>query len=370
MSTSQINKIALVGAGATGTIIGSLIAKSGKDIVLIDTNEEHVEAINVNGAKITGGMKETISVKALTPNQMEGQFDLVIYSVKSTADDIALPQILPHLHEKSVVITTQNGVPEEKVASYIGKERTLGASIVGWAASLEKPGVANLAGTPDGMLYKIGELNGEITPRIKQVKSVLEAAGKVEYSENLAGMRWTKLIINVSMSGLSAALGCTFGEILDSEKALNTALTLKIETYLTAKKLGIEVDQVNNMDPEEFIQLMKKNEEGGREKLREFFSPQRSGKPSMLQDLEKGRKTEVESISGYLSKKSAAAGIPTPVNDSVLKIIRGIQDGTYSLTMNNLDMIRLKPFSEILGNSSIKKNKNLTLTDNDFIERG
>ena len=344
----NINKIALFGAGATGTIIGALLAQKGHDIVLVSADDEHVAALNKNGAHITGGMDVVIPVKATTPEQLAGDFDLVIYSVKNTHDDVALPQVLEHIHENSVVLTTQNGVPEEKVASVVGKTRTLGGSIVGWAASLPAPARPNLAGIPDAMLYRIGEIDGAVTPRLKSVKAVLEAAGRVELSTDLAGMRWTKLLINVSMSGLSAALGCTFGEILDDDKAISTALCLKLETLRVAKKLGIAISEANGQPVNDFLESMKKDPELGKAQLRRFFEPQRAGKPSMLQDLERGRPTEVEGINGYLSKKAQEAGIATPVNDAVLAVIRDIQNSASTLSMDNLNRIKLTPFAKLI----------------------
>jgi 2-dehydropantoate 2-reductase len=348
MDNMEFSKIVLFGAGATGTIVGALLAEAGKDVILVNRNAHHVTALNNRGAVITGGIQKIIPVKAVLPNQLAGTYDLIIYTVKSTADDTALPQLLPHLHQNSVVLTTQNGVPEEKIASFVGEKRTMGGSIVGWAASLPEAGVANFAGKPEEMLYKIGEMDGTITDRILKIKRLLESVGKVEISKNLAGMRWTKLIINVSMSGLSAALGCTFGEILDNKKAIDTALTLKLEALKTAKALGISVEQVNGSAPEEFERSIKKNPEDARAQLRKFFDGQRGGKPSMLQDLEKGKKTEIESINGFLSFKSAQTGISTPVNDTILKIVRGIQNKNFSLSMNNLDLIELLPFEEII----------------------
>ncbi len=347
MSKPEIKKIVLLGAGATGTIIGALIAKAGYDIDLVSVDTDHVNALNQNGAKITGGMDITVPVNAVTPEKMNGPYDLAIYSVKSTADDAALSGLLPHLHDSSMVLSTQNGVPEEKIASYVGENRTLGGSIVGWAAGLEAPGVARLAGEPASMLYKIGEPDGSISDRILAVKAILEHAGAVEISTNLSGMRWTKLVINVSMSGLSAALGCTFGEILDTPKALDTALSLKAETLSVAEKLGIQVDQVNGIDPQVFKTALENDPDAMRAQLRKFFEPQRSGKPSMLQDLEKGRMTEVESINGFLAKKSQQTGIATPVNDTITEIIRNIQNNKEHLSIKNLEKVVLKPFSEI-----------------------
>jgi 2-dehydropantoate 2-reductase len=92
-------KIAVIGAGSLGTIIGALLAKGGRDVILVDANEEHVKALNKKGAKIVGFMELTIPVKAITPSQMEGTYDLIIYLVKTAYNNVALPQIIPHLHE-------------------------------------------------------------------------------------------------------------------------------------------------------------------------------------------------------------------------------------------------------------------------------
>ncbi len=210
-------RIALVGAGAMGTIIGALIAKGGEDIVMVDVNEPHVKALNEKGATITGHMDITVPVNAVTPDGMEGTYDLVIYLVKTTYDDKALPEILPFIGDGSMVITLQNGVPEERVAAVVGRERTLGGAI-GWGATFIGPGVSELTYDPVEMTYDIGELDGSLSKRIKAVKGVLDLAGSAEISDNLVGTRWVKLMVNVSMSGLSAALDCTYGDILDNDK--------------------------------------------------------------------------------------------------------------------------------------------------------
>ena len=93
-------RIALMGAGSLGTIAGALLSKAGLDIVLVDANEEHVKALNASGARVVGHMELTAPVKAILPSQMDGTYDLVIYLVKSTYDDVALPELLDR---KSVV---------------------------------------------------------------------------------------------------------------------------------------------------------------------------------------------------------------------------------------------------------------------------
>ncbi|MEW6555180.1 MAG: ketopantoate reductase family protein [Actinomycetota bacterium] len=340
-------RIALVGAGAMGTIIGALIARSGEDIVLVDVNEPHVEALNEKGAKITGHMDVTVPVKAVTPDGMEGIYDLVIYLVKAVYDDTALPELLPYLGEDSMVITLQNGVPEEKVAGVVGRERTLGGAI-GWGATFIGPGVSELTYDPVEMTYDIGEMDGALTERVKQVKAVLDHAGVADISDNLVGTRWVKLMINVAMSGLSSALNCTYGDILDNDKAALAAITILIETLKTSQALGITMQPIKGLDPVVLLDIFKQGEETSLGAFRLFFERSREQVASMLQDLRKRIPCEVETLNGYLSVKSAEAGVPTPVNDKVAEIIRGIEAGEYPLSFDNLDMIEVRPLEEIL----------------------
>jgi 2-dehydropantoate 2-reductase len=340
-------RIALLGAGAMGTIIGALITKGGEDIVLVDLSEPHVKAMNEKGAKITGHMDITVPVKAIIPGEMEGIYDLVIYLVKTVYDEVALPELLPYIGGDSMVITLQNGVPEEKVAAVVGRERTLGGAI-GWGATFVGPGVSELTYDPMEMTYDIGEMDGVLSERIRKVKAVLDHAGVAEISDNLVGTRWVKLMINVSMSGLSSALDCTYGDVLDNDKAALAAITIIIETLQTSRALGITMQPIKGLDPVLLLDIFKQGEKTSLSAFRMFFERSREQVASMLQDLRKGVPCEVETLNGYLSAKSAAAGVPTPVNDKVAEIIRGIEAGKYPLSFDNLDMIEVRPLEEIL----------------------
>jgi 2-dehydropantoate 2-reductase len=340
-------RIALVGAGAMGTIIGALVTKGGEDIVLVDVNEPHVAALNEKGAKIIGHMDLTVPVKAVTPDGMEGIYDLIIYLVKTTYDDKALPEIVPFIGDGSMVITLQNGVPEERVAEVVGRERTLGGAI-GWGATFIGPGVSELTYEPVEMTYDIGEMDGSVSKRIEAVKAVLDKAGEAHISSNLAGTRWVKLMVNVSMSGLSTALDCTYGDILDDDKATIAALSIILETLKTAKALGIAMEPLKGVDPNVMVDVVKESEENAVNVFRMIYERAREQVASMLQDVRRGIPCEVETLNGYLSKKSAEAGVVTPVNDKVAEIIRGIEDGKYPLSFDNLDMIEVRPLQEII----------------------
>jgi 2-dehydropantoate 2-reductase len=338
-------KIAVIGAGSLGTIIGALLAKGGRDVILVDANEEHVKALNKKGAKIVGFMELTIPVKAITPSQMEGTYDLVIYLVKTTYNNVAFPQIIPHLHEESIVLTLQNGLPEDTVAEYVGAKRTLGAA-VGWGATWMAPGVSKLTSPADKMTYDIGELDGRITERLQKVKEILEPAGIPMVTDKLIGIRWTKLLVNSTFSGMSAALGCTYGDVLDSPKALTCVAHIANECLQVVAALGIKPDPIQGID----VGIMAfQNRQQMKKTFNIYqmaFGPHRALKASMLQDLEKSLPCEINIINGKVTEMGRKAGVGTPVNDKVVEIVIACQNGKLKPSMSNLDLFVLPEVPE------------------------
>ena len=341
-------RIAVVGAGSLGTVVGAMLTRAGLDVSMVDANPEHVAALNSGGAVITGQLELIQPVRALTPDQMTGLFDLAIYLVKSTYDETALPQLLPHLGPQSVVLTLQNGVPEQRVASFVGGERTLGGA-VGWSAELTGPATSRLTSDPDLMTYDIGELHGAMTERVAAAKSVLDRAGQASVTQNLPGVRWTKLLFNVAASGVSAALGATGGQIMDNDKACDVVILVMVEAVLTAQALGISLEPMRGADPSILLDIARADMGNARGLLKALITDMRDAKASMLQDLEKGLPCEVESLNGYLERKAAEVGITAPVNAQVAAIIRDIQENKLSLAFSNLDRLELPALTTYFG---------------------
>jgi 2-dehydropantoate 2-reductase len=334
-------KVALMGVGSLGTIIGALISKKEENMVLIDSNTENVDVLNRKGATVTGNMKlQNVPVKAITPDQMDGIYDIVFYSVKQTHNNVALNQLLPHLGSDSVVCTLQNGVPENAVAEIVGPERTTGGA-VGWGATWIGPGISMLTSEPDKMTYDIGELDGTISPRILEIKKILNLSGKAKVVNNLAGIRWTKLLINATFSGMSAVLGCYYGDIMDDEKALSCVAHIANETINVINAMDIIMEPIQGHD---LRILAFNNKQEMMEKMpiyKHVWKPHRMLKASMLQDLEKGKKCEIEAINGVISTWGKRVNVPTPINDKVVEIIRGIETEQYIYDFANLKMFKL-----------------------------
>jgi len=329
-------RTAIMGVGSLGTILGAYISKAGYQIDLIDPYQEHVETLNEKGAHVIGTVDFVQKVHAITPDQMEGIYDLVIYMAKQTFNDTAIPQIMAHIDENSTVCVCQNGIPEYAVSEAIGTERVVGAP-VGWGATFMGPGCSALT-TDEGRLnFTLGSLDGPVNERVLKAKELLECMGEVHVSENLLGLRWTKLLMNATFSGLSTALGTTFGGVLDDDKAMKLILRIGKECLDVAAEKGITMEPYEGYD---FYTAFKRgNEQTNADSIkliREIWQPHYKLTASMAQDIMKGRKCEIFDINGVVCKAGKECGIPTPVNDIVVKLVSGMQDGTYEYSPENI----------------------------------
>lgn len=340
-------RAAILGAGSLGTCMGAFINTNGGDVELIDANREHVDTLNRHGATVIGNVDlKNVPVKAVTPDQMEGIYDLVIVLLKQTANVKALPGLLPHLDEDSIVCTLQNGIPEENVANIIGRERTI-SGVMGWGAQWEAPGVSRYTTGPEVMYIELGDMEGEMGLKVRKAADYLKMQGEVRINPNLTGIRWSKLVTNCALSGMSAVLGCTCGEVLDDDMAAACGVHVGQEVVRVATAMGIELPiLVKGYD---FYDLDFKNDAGRKravEWLRGYCNAQRGAKASMLQDMEKGIHCEIDFINGEACKYGSRNGIGTPFNDTLVRIIKEFEAGNAAFpTKANLNRFTIPNLS-------------------------
>lgn len=313
--------IAIYGAGSLGTIMGAYLSQSAENVDLIDVNEEHINKLNENGATIKGSIEFHSKVNAITPDKINKKYDLVLLLTKQIYNNDVLPIIKNILNTDGILLSLQNGVPEHFISETILKEQIIAGSVE-FGATYAEPGVSNLTTTYDTFkeyALQIGELNGVVTERIKNIKEVLEHIGGVFVSSNLIGTKWSKLLINSSFSGLSAACGCTYGDIMDDEVGIQSALYIISEGIQVAEKQGIEFEIMSGVDFTQFKII--DNIEKQTKKLKMIMEPNRKLEASMLQDLQKGRKTEIHYINGLVAQEGDNIDIPTPYNDKIVEIV-------------------------------------------------
>ncbi|MDR1183863.1 MAG: ketopantoate reductase family protein [Coriobacteriales bacterium] len=333
-----MDRIALVGAGSLGTILGAYISKH-RQIDLVDVNSEHVDTLNENGARVVGTLEMTVPVRAVTPKELEGYYDLVLLLVKQLYTDEALDQLEPHLKEDSIICTLQNGYPELHLIARYGVDRVMGCS-VGWGATWLGPGVSELTSNPDHMSFQLGRIDGKITENLKDVESLLALMCPVFITNNLPGVRWAKLLTNATFSGLSAALGCTFGDILDDPVTSEYAQYLINEIIGVATASGVEELPTDGVDLGKYLRFS--TEEKRQEvavMVDTLWTPHRLLRASMLQDLEKGRRCEIDEINGIVSSEGKRVGRKTPFCDRVIEIVKNIEAGRSTYSMENLPLL-------------------------------
>ena len=331
-------RTAIYGAGSLGTILGAYINRAGVPVELINRNKAHVEALNTFGAKITGTVEFTQKVTAYTPDLMSGQYDILFLMTKQQNNKEVVQMLKGFLAPDGVLVTFQNGLPEMQIAEVLGEERVLGCTVA-WGATMLSAGVCELTSEPDALSFSLGSVSPKRSQHFTAVKELLEKMGTVEVEDNFIGTRWSKLLINAAFSGMSAVLGCTFGEAAGPEDSRRVVQALIKECIDVCAKGGIRIEPVQGKD---IVKLL--DYKGALKKAISFFiipiaiRKHAKLKASMLQDLEKGKLTEVEAINGAVSDYGRKVGCPTPMNDKVVEIIHKIEKGELKPCFQNLEL--------------------------------
>ena len=329
-------RIAIYGAGSLGTILGAFISKAGVSIELINRNKAHVAALKEKGAQVVGTMNFTQPVVAYTPDEMSGTYDIIFLMTKQQHNAEVVQMLKGFLASDGVLVTFQNGLPEVQLAEVLGEERVLGCTVA-WGATMQSPGVCELTSEPDALSFSLGAISKQRSKHFAKVTELLELMGTVEVEENFLGTRWSKLLINAAFSGMSAVLGCTFGEAAGPKDSRRIVQALIKECIDVCQVGGIRIEPVQGKD---IVKLL--NYTNALKRAFSFFiipiaiRKHAKLKASMLQDLEKGKLTEVDAINGAVSDYGRKVNFPTPVNDKVVEIIHRIEQGELKPSFDNL----------------------------------
>lgn len=331
-------RTAIYGAGSLGTILGAFITKNGGQVDLVNRNKAHVEALQKEGAKVIGTMNFTQKVTAYTPNEMSGLYDVIFLMTKQQHNTEVVTSIKEFLAPSGVIVTLQNGIPELQIADIVGENRVLGCTVA-WGATLKEPGVCELTSAPDSLTFSLGSLTPGEHPLLPKVKELLQMMGPVELDANFIGTRWSKLLINSAFSGMSAVLGCTFGEAAKDRASRKIVQALIKECIDVCAAGGIKIEPVQGKD---IVKLLDYNNPV-KKAISNFIIPIAIRKhallrASMLQDLEKGKLTEVDAINGVVSAFGRKVGCPTPMNDKVVEIVHRIEKGELRPQFANLKL--------------------------------
>jgi 2-dehydropantoate 2-reductase len=300
-------RIAVVGAGAMGSVYAGLLGDAGNDVWAIDTWPEHVAAIREHGLRVEGASGDRVVPVGATSDPAEvGEVDLVVIASKAMHVGAAAESARALLGHETVVLPIQNGLgSQEVVAEVLGDERVIVGIAGGFGASIVEPGHVHHHGME---LVRLGEPQGPVSPRVERIADVWRAAGfTVQSEDDVARMVWEKLICNVCFSGTCTVLERTIGEVLDDPHAWSVACACAREAYEVAVASGVAIGFT---DPVAYAAA--------------FGSRIRDARPSMLLDRLAGRPSEIDAINGAVPPRAAALGLAAPVNAVITALVKAV----------------------------------------------
>ena len=302
-------KICMLGAGALGCSIGGVLAMGGSDVILIDRNQAHVDAINASGLKMRIGDEEKfVKAKACTSPAGLAPVDLIIVLVKSFATREAIESARNLVGPETLVMSIQNGLGHEEIlAEVVGREHVLAGKTYVGGVFLE-PG--SIISGYQGKHTYIGELDGRLTPRLQAVVDEFNKADLLTTaSTNIMGTMWDKLMVNVAAGALCGITKLPYGWLYQIPEIEAAGVAAVAEAIAVAKANKI---RLTSEEPKYYWDLAAAG-------LPAEF------KTSMLQSLEKGQMTEIDFINGAVVRWGERAGIPTPVNQTLVACVKGIE---------------------------------------------
>ncbi|MDH3703769.1 MAG: 2-dehydropantoate 2-reductase [Alphaproteobacteria bacterium] len=335
-------RIVVLGAGAIGGYAGAHMTRAGEDVTLVDPWPEHVDRMNRHGMKIDGLTEPecvTIPVKAIHMTEMQRiskgrPIDIGFCSVKSYDTEWACFLLKQYLAPDGFVVSLQNCMNEEMVARTVGAEKTVGCIASTIAAELIGPGHVQRnvpLGDANHAVFRVGELHGRVTPRAQEVSELMKCGDTSMVTTNLWGERWTKLIVNSMRNGLSAATGMSGRERDSDPVTRDISLRIGAEAVRVGWALGYRLEKVAGMLPEDIVGAVD-GYNAARKRVDEAMDEGNklrndAQRPSMGQDMAKGRRTEIELINGFVAAKGEAVGIETPANSALVEAVKRVEKG-------------------------------------------
>ena len=306
-------RVLVAGAGALGSVFGGFLRRAGYDVTLLG-RAPHMNAISLHGLAIDGiwGEHRIDDLRTVSdPARLDGGFDLVLLTVKSFDTVLTATAVLPYLSDAGFVICLQNGLGNvETVEKIAGAERTLGARVI-FGASVPEPGRAHVSVFADP--NAVGTLDSRALPAREEAArgwaARFDAAGLPSvYTDDLPTRLWAKVLYNAALNPLGALLGVHYGALPEQphSRAIMDAVIDEAFHVAVADGARFPWRDAAAYSDEFYGRLVPSTYQH---------------RPSMLQDLEAGRRTEIDAINGEVVRRGAQHGIATPVNETLMHLV-------------------------------------------------
>ena len=316
--------VLVVGAGAIGGVTAAQMTGEVERVVVLDANREHAAGMRDPGLLVDDlGEERRVPLDAFSdPEELDGPFDFGLVILKAPNLENALGPLV----ERGLVdtfVSLGNGLVQERIAGIVGEENLIWGTVE-WGATNLGPG--HLARTTRGP-FVIGEPDGSVRDRTRLLADALATVDGARVTRNIRGQVWSKLLVNSSFSGLGAVSGMLYREVVADPEGREVALALWREGYDVGLAQDIELDEVLGVAAESLVVRGPEDRERADAALETAMDQAGATKASMLQDLERGLKTEVDVINGAVVDKGREFGVDTPVNAGVVELMHSMERG-------------------------------------------
>lgn len=339
------DRIAVLGAGAIGSSVGADLTDAGEDVTLIDQWPAHVEKMQRDGLRVVMTDNDLhIRVNAIHLCDLASEsspFDVVLLAVKSY-DSAWLAQLIkPYLAPDGIFVGLQNGMNEETIVPIIDGGRVV-ASAIELSAEIYEPGLVQRDTTRSGTWFGVGEIDGSRTDRIEQLAVLLRNCAQVGVTDNILGAKWTKLVANSMTMGPFSLLGIKNWDAAALPGMAEISVALGRESAAVGQALGLRLEPIFGLTADDWT---GSSDEVLVKAMRTLLD--HVGKDSTtatVQDNRKGRRWELDYITGTVTSKGRETGVPTPTNDVVMELGNEIATGLRPMDISNFEELKNRVF--------------------------
>jgi 2-dehydropantoate 2-reductase len=314
--------VLVVGAGAIGGVTAAKMTGQVRRVAVLDANEEHVERMRGDGLLVDDlGEERRVPLDAhANPGGLDGPFDFALVTLKAPHLESALAPLLERGLAETFV-SLGNGLVQERIAGIVGGERLIWGTVE-WGSTNLGPG--HLARTTRGP-FIIGEPDGSARERTRLLADALGTVDEARVTENIRGQVWSKLLVNSAFSGLGAVSGLLYKEVVADPDGREVVLALWREGYDVGMAQNLQLEEVLGVPAESLVVRDPRDRERAERALEIAMRQAGATKASMLQDLERGVKTEVDVINGAVVEKGREHGVETPLNARVVDLMHAME---------------------------------------------
>lgn len=327
MSSQTIDaSLLVIGGGAIGGTAAARMTGHVRRVVVLDADADHVRRLRDPGLELVEPEgTRTVQMEAVaSADELDETFDFALVAIKSPHHSALAPLAGRGIAE--VFVSLGNGLIQDRLAGIVGGERLL-VGLVEWGGTNLGPG--RLVRDTEAPIV-IGELDGEPTERVQRLAAALAPVGEIKLTSNARGSIWSKLLVNSTFTGLSAVSGLRYGEVAAHPVGREAVFGLWREGMAVGAAEGLRLEPVFRMDPRQLLVHGSEDRATAEAALDDAMGRYGATKPSMLQDLEAGRATEVDVVNGGVVERGRARGVPTPLNDRVVALVHSMERGERS----------------------------------------